>query len=167
MTDVTQNFIAKSRSLLRDDYLPKIERCLEELSDEDIWWRTHDEGNSIGNLLLHISGNARQWIVGGVGGAENRRERQQEFDQREGISRAELLDQLRRTLDDVEGVLARQDADAMLEPRQIQKYDVTVLEAIYHVVEHFAMHTGQIILLTKMLKRTDMKFHEHLKQSGV
>ena len=165
MTDVTQNFIAKSRSLLRDDYLPKIERCLEELSEEDIWWRTHEEGNSIGNLLLHIAGNARQWIVGGVGGTENRRVRQQEFDQREGISRAELLDQLRRTLDDVEEVLARQDADAMLEPRQIQKYDVTVLEAIYHVVEHFAMHTGQIILLTKMLKRTDMKFYEHLKQS--
>jgi uncharacterized damage-inducible protein DinB len=165
MTDVTQNFIAKSRSLLRDDYLPKIERCLEELSDEDIWWRTHEEGNSIGNLLLHIAGNARQWIVGGVGGAENRRVRQQEFDQREGISRAELLDQLRRTLDEVEEVLARQDADAMMEPRQIQQYDVTVLEAIYHVVEHFAMHTGQVILLTKMLKRTDMKFYEHLKRS--
>jgi uncharacterized damage-inducible protein DinB len=165
MTDVTQNFIAKSRSLLRDDYLPKIERCLEEASEEDIWWRTHEEGNSIGNLLLHIAGNARQWIVSGVGGAENRRVRQQEFDQREGISRAELLDQLRRTLDDVDAVLARQDADALLEPCQIQKYDVTVLEAIYHVVEHFAMHTGQIILLTKMLKRMDMEFYKHLKQS--
>jgi uncharacterized damage-inducible protein DinB len=165
MHDVTQNFIAKSRALLRDDYLPKIERCLEELSEEDIWWRTHEEGNSIGNLLLHISGNARQWIVGGVGGAENRRIRQQEFDQREQIPRAELLDQLRQTLEEVEGVLERLDAEAMLESRQIQKYDVTVLEAIYHVVEHFAMHTGQIILLTKMLKKTDLRFYEHLKHT--
>jgi uncharacterized damage-inducible protein DinB len=165
MNDVTQNFIAKSRALLRDDYLPKIERCLEELSDEDIWWRTHEDGNSIGNLLLHISGNARQWIVGGVGGAESRRSRQQEFDQREQIPRAELLDQLRQTLEEVEGVLESLDAEAMLEPRRIQKYDVTVLEAIYHVIEHFAMHTGQIILLTKMLKQTDLSFYEHLKDS--
>jgi uncharacterized damage-inducible protein DinB len=165
MTDVTQNFISKSCSLLRDDYLPKIERCLEELSDEDIWWRAHDEGNSIGNLLLHLSGNARQWIVSGVGGDENRRTRQQEFDQREGISRAELLDQLRRTVAEALGVLARLDADALLELRRIQNCDVTVLEAIYHVVEHFAMHTGQIILLTKMLKKMDLKFYEHLKQT--
>jgi uncharacterized damage-inducible protein DinB len=165
MNDVTQNFIAKSRALLREDYLPKIERCLEELSDEDIWWRTHEDGNSIGNLLLHISGNARQWIVGGVGGAESRRSRQQEFDQREQIPRAELLDQLRQTLEEVEGVLESLDAEAMLEPRRIQKYDVTVLEAIYHVVEHFAMHTGQVILLTKMLKQTDLSFYEHLKDS--
>jgi uncharacterized damage-inducible protein DinB len=165
MNDVTQNFIAKSRALLREDYLPKIERCLAELSDEDIWWRTHEDGNSIGNLLLHISGNARQWIVGGIGGAENRRTRQQEFNQRGQIPRAELLDQLRQTLADVEGVLERLDAEAMLEPRRIQDYDVTVLEAIYHVVEHFAMHTGQIILLTKMLKQTDLRFYEHLKNS--
>ncbi|MEA2173564.1 MAG: hypothetical protein QOD00_1156, partial [Blastocatellia bacterium] len=120
MNDVTQNFIAKSRSLLREDYLPKIERCVEELSDEEIWWRTHEDGNSIGNLLLHIAGNARQWIVGGVGGAENRRARQQEFDQREQIPRAELLDQLRQTLAEVEGVLERLDAEAMQEPRRIQ-----------------------------------------------
>jgi uncharacterized damage-inducible protein DinB len=165
MTDVTQNFIAKTRSLLRDDYLPKIERCLEELSDEDIWWRVHDEGNSIGNLLLHLSGNVRQWVLSGVGGALDSRLRQQEFDQREVISRAELMDRLKQTLSEMEGVLARLDADAMLEHRRIQNYDVTVLEAIYHVVEHFAMHTGQIILLTKMLKRTDLKFYEHLKGS--
>jgi uncharacterized damage-inducible protein DinB len=163
--DVTQNFIAKSRSLLRDDYFPKIERCLEELSDEEIWWRANEELNSIGNLLLHISGNARQWIVSGVGGASDGRVRQQEFDRREVIPRAELLDLLKHTLEDVEGVLARLDADNLLERREIQNYNVTVLEAIYHVLEHFAMHTGQIILLTKMLKRMDMKFYEHLKQS--
>lgn len=159
MEDVTRNFIAKSRSLLSEDYLSKIERCLAELSDEEIWWRTHEEGNSIGNLILHICGNARQWIVSGVGGAETRRVRQAEFDARGGATREGLLDLLRGTLAEVDGVLAGLDGAQMLERRQIQDYDVTVLEAIYHVVEHFAMHSGQIILLTKMLKRMDLKFY--------
>lgn len=153
MTDVPHNFITISRSLLGQEYLPKIERCLDQLSDSQIWWRTHEEGNSIGNLMLHLSGNARQWIAGGVGGASDHRVRQEEFDRREAIPRAELLDLLRATLAEADGVLARLDAATLLEPRQIQGHDVTVLEAIYHVVEHFAMHTGQIILLTKMLKK--------------
>jgi uncharacterized damage-inducible protein DinB len=109
----------------------------------------------------------RQWVLSGVGGALDSRLRQQECDQREVISRAELMDRLKQTLSEVEGVLARFDADAMLEQRRIQNHDATVLEAIYHVVAHFAMHTGQIILLTKMLERTDLKFYEHLKGSGV
>lgn len=162
MEEVTRNFIAKTRSLLREDYQTKIERCLSELSDDEIWWRTHAEGNSVGNLVLHICGNARQWIVSGVGGASSQRVRQAEFDARGGLSRTELLDLLRGTLADVDRVLAALGESQMLERRQIQDYDVTVLEAIYHVAEHFAMHAGQIILLTKMLKRTDLKFYEHL-----
>src|SRR5918997_2340993 len=68
MTEVAEAFIAQARSLLSQDYLPKIEHCLEKLSDEDVWWRANPESNSIGNLLLHLAGNARQWIVSGVGG---------------------------------------------------------------------------------------------------
>jgi uncharacterized damage-inducible protein DinB len=164
MQDITQNFIAKSRSLLREGYQMKIERCLSELSDEEIWWRTHEEGNSVGNLILHICGNARQWIVSAIGGAESHRVRQAEFDARGGVSREELLDQLRGTLAEVDEVLSRLGEAQMLERRRIQDYDVTALEAIYHVVEHFAMHAGQIILLTKMLKRTDLKFYAHLSR---
>ncbi|HEY0006118.1 MAG TPA: DinB family protein [Pyrinomonadaceae bacterium] len=158
MTDVTQTFIAKSRSLL-SEYLMKIERCLKELSEEDVWWRAHEEGNSIGNLLLHLSGNARQWIVCGVGGAEDRRVRQQEFDAREGASRDELLAALRQTVAEVDAVLDGLDEGSLLEPRQIQRYDVSVLEAVYHVVEHFSMHTGQIILMTKLLAKKDLEFY--------
>ena len=134
MTGVTEAFIAQARSLLATDYLPKIERCLEKLSDEDVWWRPHEESNSIGNLLLHLSGNARQWIVSGVGGAPDERVRQGEFDERSMATRAELLAQLKGTLGEVDDVLARVDASHILEQRRIQGSNVTVLDAIFHVV---------------------------------
>ena len=160
MSDAAQAFIVKARSLLGGEYLPKIERCLEQLSDEEVWWRPNPESNSIGNLLLHLAGNARQWVVSGVGGAADGRVRQLEFDRREAVPRGELLGGLRQTLAEVDDVLARLDAARLLEPRRIQGYDVTVLEAVFHVVEHFSMHTGQVILLTKMLKAADLKFYD-------
>jgi uncharacterized damage-inducible protein DinB len=160
MNEAGQTFIIKARSFLGDDYLPKIEHCLAELSDEDVWWRANPESNSIGNLLLHLSGNVRQWIVSGIGGALDDRVRQQEFDERAGFTRAELLARLKQALLEVDGVLASLDVSRLLEVRRIQGNDVTVLEAIFHVVEHFSMHTGQIILLTKMLKSSDLKFYD-------
>jgi uncharacterized damage-inducible protein DinB len=160
VNETAQAFIAKARSLLSGEYLPKIERCLEELSEEAVWWRANPESNSIGNLLLHLAGNVRQWIVSGIGGAPDARVRQQEFDAQSGIARAELLARLRQTLLEVDDVLAAFDPSRVLEERRIQGYDVSVLEALFHVVEHFAMHTGQIILLTKMLKGADLKFYE-------
>lgn len=160
MSDAAQAFIVKARSLLAGEYLPKIERCLERLSDEEVWRRANAESNSIGNLLLHLSGNARQWIVSGVGQTEDGRERQLEFDQREVVPRDELLRRVRQTLAEVDDVLARLDSSRLLEPRRIQGYDVTVLEAVFHVVEHFSMHTGQIILLTKLIKSADLKFYD-------
>ncbi|HEX8921523.1 MAG TPA: DinB family protein [Pyrinomonadaceae bacterium] len=158
--ETAQTFIAKARSLLRDEYLPKIERCVEELSDAEVWWRANPESNSIGNLLLHLAGNVRQWIVSGMGGAPDARVRQQEFDQQSGISRVELLARLKQALLEVDDVLAAFDPARVLEERRIQGYDVVVLDALFHVVEHFAMHTGQIILLTKMLKSSDLKFYD-------
>src|SRR4051812_8584417 len=160
MDETAQAFIVQARALLAGEYLPKIEHCLERLSDEEVWWRANPESNSIGNLLLHLSGNARQWIVCGVGGAVDGRERQQEFDERAILPRAELLARLKQTITEVDDVLARFDVARILEHRPIQGCDVGLLEAIFHVVEHFSMHTGQIILLTKMLKSVDMKFYE-------
>jgi uncharacterized damage-inducible protein DinB len=157
---VTEAFVLKARSLLMREYLPKIERCLEKLSDEEVWWRRGEESNSIGNLILHLSGNARQWIVSVLGGAPDRRERQSEFDERALISRAELLSGLQQTLKEVDAVLSGLPAETILERRTFQGTEETVLDAIFHVVEHFSMHTGQIIQLTKMLTQTDLRFYD-------
>jgi uncharacterized damage-inducible protein DinB len=158
--EVPGAFVAHARSLLMRDYLPKIERCLERLTDADTWWRAAKESNSVGNLILHLSGNARQWIVSGLGGAHDGRVRQSEFDEHGPLPRAELLARLKGTLAEVDAVLASLDVSRLMERRRIQGLEVTVLEAVFHVVEHFSMHTGQIILLTKMLGKKDLGFYD-------
>ena len=149
MDAIAATFLDKSRTLITDDYLPKIERCLDRLSDADIWWRHNEASNSIGNLILHLCGNVTMWIVGGVGSLPFERHRQREFDERTKIAGEELRARLRTVVRQADEVLSAVSPSDLLNRRQIQGYDVTVLEAIYHVVEHFSMHTGQIIMLSK------------------
>jgi uncharacterized damage-inducible protein DinB len=157
---VSQAFIQNARRLIKEDYLSKIERCLEKLTDEQVWWRANPESNSIGNLLLHVSGNARQWIVCGLGPAPDKRQRQTEFDERRVIPRQELLDKLRVTIGDADAVLAVFDPARLLDEYAIQGTQSTGLAAIFHVTEHLSMHAGQIILLTKLLTATDLRFYD-------
>jgi uncharacterized damage-inducible protein DinB len=159
MSDAAQSFVAQSRKFLTTHYLPRIERCLERLSDEEIWWRANPESNSIGNLLSHLAGNVRQWIISGLGGAPDQRQRQREFDEQGPFPGEELLANLKSTVEEADRVLAGVAASSLFDRRRIQGCDVTAMEAIYHVVEHFSMHTGQIILLTKM-KKGDLAFYD-------
>jgi uncharacterized damage-inducible protein DinB len=156
---VSKAFIARASEFLLSDYLPKIERCLEKLTDEQIWWRANEESNSIGNLILHLCGNARQWIICGVGSQPDNRNRDAEFERRDPIARSELLTLLRSTLSEIQITLETLDPDILLDSRNIQGHDVDILEAIFHVTEHFSMHTGQIIMLTKMLTSSDLRFY--------
>jgi uncharacterized damage-inducible protein DinB len=149
MDAIAQTFLDTSRRLISSDYLPKIERCLDDLTDADIWWRPNEASNSVGNLVLHLCGNVTMWIVGGVGTLPFERHRQQEFDERRAIPAAELRAKLRAVVEQSDKVMSAVGSADLLSRRQIQGYDVTVLEAIYHVVEHFGMHTGQIIMLSK------------------
>jgi uncharacterized damage-inducible protein DinB len=158
--DAARVFLGTALEFLQGDYLPKIERCLEQLDDEQIWWRANPESNSVGNLVLHLCGNARQWIVSGLGGQKDNRLRDSEFAQVEVIPKSELFELLRNTLADVEAVIRRLDPTTILDKRQIQGTEVDVLHAIFHVTEHFSMHTGQIILLTKMLVGKDLRFYD-------
>lgn len=159
-TDVSLAFIQHARKFLGEEYLPKIERCLEKLTDEQLWWRPNSESNSIGNLLLHLSGNARQWIVCGLGEVVDDRVRQAEFDERRNIPRDELLAILRGTVKAVDDTLALFAPHRLLDTFKIQGSDVNALAAIFHVTEHFSMHTGQIILLTKALAKMDLVFYD-------
>ena len=158
--DFSRAFITQAREFLTEEYLPKIERCLEQLSDDQIWWRANAEANSIGNLILHLSGNARQWIVCGLGDQTDRRRRQSEFDERGPVARDQLLGLIRNTVAEVGAVLAGFDSTRLLTRYPIQGTQATALAAIFHVTEHFSMHTGQIIMLTKMLANVDLNFYD-------
>jgi len=142
--------LTDARAFLRSGYLVKIERCLDLLGEDDIWWRANDASNSIGNLLLHLDGSTRMWMLRVAGGRQIVRDRDAEFAERGPIPKAALLARLRSTLAEVDEVLAGLDEATLLERRQSTQGEVTILWAVLHAVEHFAMHTGQIITLTKL-----------------
>jgi uncharacterized damage-inducible protein DinB len=151
-------FLADARNLLAKEHLPHIVKCLQQLSEEEIWWRPNDESNSAGNLVLHLCGNVRQWIISGLGGAEDFRVRDREFSELGPIPRTTLIGRLQKTVREACAVLERISGASLSQRRDIQGYHVTKLGAIFHVVEHFAYHTGQIIFITKLKNGKDLKF---------
>ena len=153
-------FLTQSREYLTAHYLPKIQAALEQLPEADLWWRPNPASNAIGNLMLHLAGNIRQWIVGGVGGKPGDRDRPSEFAATTGRSRRDLLALLTEAVLEVDEVLARTDPASLHERREIQGRECSVLEAIYHVVEHFAMHTGQILYIAKLRTGKDLEFYK-------
>jgi uncharacterized damage-inducible protein DinB len=140
----------------------RIETCVDQLTPEQIWSRNSENANAVGNLMLHLSGNVRQWILHGAGGEPDVRHRNEEFDARGNLNSEELKRCLRSTVEQACAVLNSLPPERLGERRTIQKYDVTVLEAILHVVEHFSQHTGQIIFITKFLTGEDLGFYAHL-----
>lgn len=143
-------FVARARDYLVNEYPAKLRITLKALPPDKLWWRPHQDSNSVGNLLLHLNGNLRQWIVAGVGDEGFERHRAAEFAAREGQPVSELLAVLERTLADVDRILSALTAERLAERCAIQGRDLTVLDAVFHVTEHFAYHLGQIIFVSKM-----------------
>jgi uncharacterized damage-inducible protein DinB len=143
-----------------------IQDCIGRLAPEQIWARTSENENAVGNLVLHLSGNVRQWIGSGVGGLADHRQRDTEFDARGGMAPLELAELLKTRVAEAAAIIRAVPANRLTERITPQGYDVTVLEAIAHVVEHFSQHTGQIILLTKILTGKDLAYYQHLRGSG-
>ena len=144
----------------------RIQDCLGRLTPEQIWTRRSENENAVGNLVLHLSGNVRQWIGSGVAGLPDHRNRDAEFDARGGKSAVELSEFVALRVSEATGIIRDVPVHRLTERIAPQGHDVTVLEAIAHVVEHFSMHTGQIILLTKMLTGEDLGYYSHLRGSG-
>ena len=142
----------------------RVASCLEQLGTDQIWHRDHAIENSIGNLVLHLQGNVKQWILSGVGGAEDRRERDSEFVSRDPLPAKELARHLAETIDEADAILAELPLERLLDKRRIQVYEVTVLHAVLHVVTHFAGHVGQIIWATKHQTGRDLGFYGYLKK---
>jgi Protein of unknown function (DUF1572) len=141
-----------------DRYLPRICDSLMLLSPEEIWWRPNLVSNSIGNLVLHLRGNVRQWIICGLGGERDVRRRDLEFSEKGPIAREKLITEIRSTVRDASGVIRNLAADQLLRRYSIQGYRVTGYEAATQVITHFGVHAGQIMYVTKMKRGIDLGF---------
>jgi len=138
----------------------RIKKCLAILSDDEIWKRPNQNTVSIGNLILHLCGNVRQYIMSGMGNAADVRSRDAEFQERGPVSREALVQKLDGTLTEARGVLESLTEDDLLQARTIQGFKLSGLAAVLHVVEHFSYHTGQIGYAVKSIKNLDLKYYE-------
>lgn len=145
---------------LYDESLPRILKCIDELSTDQIWWRPNESSNSIGNLVLHLCGNVSQWIYSGLGGYTDQRTRQAEFDARGNIGKAELSALLVATMEKIRPFISDLPHEQLLLKRPVQTFEETGLSILVHVTEHFSYHTGQIAYITKMLSDKSLGFYD-------
>jgi hypothetical protein len=148
------------------ELMSRIETCVQNLTREQIWMRASTNQNAVGNLLLHLNGNVRQWILHGVGSQPDVRDRDGEFAAEGESGAAEMLARLRMTVDEAAALFRALPHQRLMERFWVQGYEVTVLAAIYHIVEHFAGHTYQIIYATKLFTGKDLGFYAHLSGGG-
>jgi hypothetical protein len=162
----THLFLAFSRDKLVNQYWARLRKCVEPLTDEQIWWRPNASSNSIGNLILHLNGNVRQWLVDSFNQAQDKRDRPAEFAATGNVTGAALLERLGATIHEAAAVLDRLSEADLTAPYEIQGYNVHGLDAVYQVVEHFGLHYGQIAYITKMITDKDLGFYGELNKTG-
>ncbi|MCG3129028.1 MAG: hypothetical protein CHACPFDD_03925 [Phycisphaerae bacterium] len=138
----------------------QIQRCTALLSEDEFWQRANQHSNSIGNLVVHLAGNIGQWIIGGVGRQPFERDRPAEFDRSLRLPQVEALSRLSDHTQRARAIIAGLSAAQLLEPRTIQAYRVVALTAVFHVVEHYSFHTGQIVYFTKILRNADLSAYD-------
>lgn len=145
-----------------EESIPRIEKCLNKLDEEEVWHRPNESLVSIGNLTLHVIGNARQWVVSGLGGFPDMRQRRAEFSEESRKSKEELLEDLRQLKVDIQRVLPSVNPDQLLKKRPVQIYNETGVAILIHATEHFSYHTGQISWHTKLLKNEDLNYYPEI-----
>jgi len=151
--DAAEVFLRYSASRL-DSLASWIDDCLSRLTIEQVWWRGGEAQNAIGNLVIHLGANVHQRITLTLGkGGPDTRDRDGEFDLRLTGAPEELRRQLSSTISEAVAVLLEFPSGNITEHAPRPGYDRSILENIYTVVEHFAMHTGQIMYATKLLTK--------------
>jgi len=143
--------------------LPRIEKCLNELDEEEIWLRPNYPSNSVGNLILHLCGNITQYIISSIGGMDDNRRRDEEFSAEGGLTKTELLDKITGVINSAIEIIKNMSEDDLLKVSNVQVYELSGIAKIIHVTEHLSFHTGQIVFWTKLLKEKDLGFYKGTK----
>jgi uncharacterized damage-inducible protein DinB len=163
MTSYPKNFrdqfILEIKKRLFEENVPRLKKCLAQLTETEIWYRPNAHSNSIGNLVLHLCGNVRQWVLSGLGEQADTRKRQQEFDEKGPVPTEKLVQMVDELMHEVERVLDNLSPEMLLEKRDVQVYRETGLSILVHVVEHFSYHVGQMTYFVKWRKDMDIGYY--------
>ena len=142
-----------------DENTSKIIKCLDLLSEEEVWHKPNASANSIANLILHLCGNIRQYAVSSLNYTEDKRERELEFTTNGGLNKENLLQELNQTIEDAKEAIKNLPEEKLLKTRSVQGFNFSAVGIIVHVTEHYSYHTGQIALITKLIKNQDLGFY--------
>lgn len=140
----------------------RIVKCLHEIDDTEIWKSPNNHSNSIGNLILHLCGNIRQYIISGLDEAKDIRERDKEFSTKAGPAKSDLLNQLTGTISGAVGIIKNIDESRLTKIYSVQGFSLSGIGIIIRVTEHLSYHTGQIAFWTKQLKNKDLGFYANI-----
>jgi uncharacterized damage-inducible protein DinB len=149
------------RRIFEESY-SRIENCLGRLTEKQIWHQLNESSNSIGNLVLHLMGNVRQYICSGIGGYKDERHRDVEFKSSSKCTKDELMDKMEILQSDVTKVIEELDEAKLLKVYKVQGFEELGMSIVIHVIEHFSYHVGQIAVQTKLLRNEDLGFYAGL-----
>lgn len=147
---------------MKAESLSRVEKCFSFLSEEDVWLRPNKSSNSMANIVIHLNGNIRQYIISGLGNTKDTRNRTMEFSIREGFSKAELLHVFEATIEEACKVVMDLKSEQLIKTYEIQGFDMTGISVLLHVIEHCSYHVGQITYFTKMIKDIDTGYYSDL-----
>lgn len=143
-----------------DESTRMVRKCFDFLEESDIWRRPNPNSNSLGNQILHLRGNIGQYVLSALGGAEDTRHRDAEFERESGYLKAELLESLIATVEEAKKIIDGCTFEDLMRKRNVQGFYFSGIGIVLHVVEHYSYHVGQIALWTKILKDRDLGFYE-------
>lgn len=159
---VKRIFIKEFERRVFEESYTRIFKCLSLLNEESIWFAPNQQIPSVGNLVLHLCGNARQWILSGIGGQTDNRNRDQEFVIQQNIRKSDLIFLLENLRVNILLIIREMPEEKFVQPMIIQGFHETGLSALIHVIEHFSYHTGQITTLTKIITNKDTSYYQGL-----
>jgi uncharacterized damage-inducible protein DinB len=162
MNNVATEFVEQCISIVEAKSTPKIIKCLDQLTEDQVWMRPNKASNSVGNILLHLCGNMRQYVISGLGGQPDIRERDLEFSTKDGFRKEELLVKLNKTVQEAMDVIRSADEVMLMKMYSVQGFNYSGVGIIVHITEHYSHHTGQIIFWTKQLTAKDLGFYSHV-----
>ena len=157
---IRNTLVADVKRRIIDESMPRIRKCLNELKEEEIWHRPNENTVSVGNLLLHLNGNVRQWILTGIGKQPDIRERDAEFHAEKTVSGSDLYSKLENTMADIVPVLDNIKSEDLVKSENIQGFKETIISMLIHVTEHFSYHVGQITYFVKTRKNIDTGYYK-------
>lgn len=151
MSDDLRKTLAQAFTEELDSALGRIEHCAGQLTDEQVWWRPRADMNSVGNLILHLTGNVKQMIVSSLGGEPDDRDRPAEFAARGPVPKGELLRRLSDMVSRAKAVLGATTTEEFCRTRRVNTFELTGAGAVVRCVAHFRGHTQEIIHLTRTI----------------